>query len=114
MRILALDELPLAPITAYDSHGATGLEWASGSGDAHVHTLRFAPGGAIGPHPTGFAQILVPIAGAGWVSGSDAVRRPIRVGQAALFERGELHAKGSDTGMVALMVQVSDLSAAAR
>ena len=31
------------------------------------------------------------------------------VGQAARFRRGEVHSKDSDTGMKALMVQVTEL-----
>ena len=33
-------------------------------------------------------------------------------GQGASIARGEVHAKGSDTGMTAIMVQVADLVAA--
>ena len=109
--ILSVDELSLAPIADYASHGAASIEWAHGAGPVHVHTIRFAPGGAIGPHPTGSGQLFVPLAGEGWVSGPGGERQPLQVGQVAIFACGELHAKGSDTGLVALMVQVADLEA---
>lgn len=41
---------------------------------------------------------------------TDSVRRSV-LGEVVLFDRGEQHAKGSDTGMTALMVQVQDLAA---
>lgn len=109
MKIVSLAELPLSPILLYDSAGATSGEWAAGEGEAHVHVIRFAAGGAIGPHPAGFGQLFVPIDGAGWVSGADGARHPVRVGQVATFERGEMHGKGSDVGMTVLMIQVTEL-----
>jgi hypothetical protein len=43
------------------------------------------------------------------VSGRDGVRTEIGDGDVVLFDRGEHHAKGSETGMTAVMVQVRDL-----
>ena len=51
------------------------------------------------------------MSGAGWVAGSDGERLPLAEGQAAFIERGEIHAKGSETGLTALVVQVRDLVA---
>lgn len=110
MRVMTLAEIGLSPVTAYDSQGAASAELSNGGGESHVHVLRFAPGGAVGPHPTGFAQLLVPIAGAGWVSDHTGARHDLAVGQAAFFGRGELHAKGSERGMTAVMIQVGDLA----
>jgi hypothetical protein len=109
VKIVTLAELPLSPIALYDSAGAASAEWAVGEGEAHMHVIRFAAGGAIGPHPTGFGQLFVPLAGSGWVSGGDGARHPVRVGQVAVFERGELHAKGSDVGMTVLMIQMTEI-----
>lgn len=82
---------------------------ADGRGEAHVYRLRFDPGGAIGPHTAGFGQLFLVIEGSGWAAGADGNRVELRTGDAACFERGELHSKGSDTGMSVIMVQVSDL-----
>jgi hypothetical protein len=35
---------------------------------------------------------------------------PLSEGEAAFIERGEVHSKGSETGLTALMVQVRDLT----
>ncbi len=81
---------------------------AFGSGKAHVRVLRLGPGSQVAPHETGFGQLFVPIDGGGWVSqGSDEVE--IQVGQAAYFPRGVTQAKGRETGMVAMMIQLDDL-----
>jgi len=45
------------------------------------------------------------------VSGQDNVRTDVTAGDIVLFQRGEQHDKGSDTGMTAVIVQVRDLSA---
>lgn len=110
MQIVDVAAASAEPITAYNSVGAASLPLGDGHGEAHIYCVRFAAGGAIGPHPTGFAQLFLVIAGAGWVSGANGVRVPIACGQAAYFARGELHSKGSDTGMTALMMQVYDLA----
>ena len=100
------------PISAYESHGAYALPLGEGRGEGHVYCVRIEPGGAIGPHEAGFGQLFLVVAGSGWVSGSDGVPRPLGVGRGACIGRGELHAKGSDTGLTAIMVQLADLAAA--
>ncbi len=88
--------------------GAAAASVAFGAGEAHIRLLRFDPGGEIAPHETGFGQLFVPIAGEGWVSrGAD--RAVVHAGQAAYLPRGVTHAKGSDAGLTALVVQVKDL-----
>jgi quercetin dioxygenase-like cupin family protein len=109
MHIFDFEAIGTTPILEYQSTGATSASIANGGGEAHVHWLRFEPGGQISPHPTGFAQLFIPLDGCGWVAGPDGRRQIVKRGQAALFSRGETHSKGSDSGMSALMVQVFDL-----
>ena len=100
------------PISVYDSHGAYALPLGEGRGESHAYCIRIDPGGAIGPHEAGFGQLFLVVAGNGWVSGADGARQPIGMGFGAFIARGEVHAKGSDTGLTAIMVQVTDLAAA--
>ena len=97
------------PITLFESVVASGRLLADGHGEAHVHCLRFEPGGKIGEHPTGFGQLLLVVEGSGWAAGADGHRVEVHAGQGVYFERGERHSKGSDRGMTVLMVQVTDL-----
>ena len=78
--------------------------WVRDAG-RHSHCIRIEPGGVIGSHEAGFGQFFLVIAGSGWVSGSDGIQRPLGVGRGAYIERGEVHAKGSDTGLTAIMVR---------
>ena len=94
----------------YEVNLASSIKLAEGEGEAHAYLLFFEPEGEIGPHEAGFGQLFFAVAGAGWVAGGDAIRIPLATGQAALIDRGEVHSKGSDTGLTALMIQVRDLS----
>jgi GrpB-like predicted nucleotidyltransferase (UPF0157 family)/quercetin dioxygenase-like cupin family protein len=105
MRILDLGPRVAERITNFDSKGATSVPIAHGSGESHFYVLRFEPGGRIGRHPAGPAQLLLAVEGSGWVEGGDGVRMALRRGEAACFEAGEMHAKGSEVGMTAIMVQ---------
>jgi quercetin dioxygenase-like cupin family protein len=97
----------------YEVKHSSSIKLAEGDGEAHAYVLYFEPGGQIGSHEAGFGQLLVPVAGSGWVAGGDDVRVPLSEGQAAFISRGEIHSKGSETGMTALMIQVRDLTALA-
>lgn len=112
MHVLSFTSTHDAPISDYESHGAYALPLANGQGEGHVYSIRIEAGGAIGPHQAGFGQLFLVVAGSGWVSGGDGVRRPLGTGQGAFIGRGEILAKGSDTGLTAIMVQLTDLAAA--
>ena len=99
-----------SPISEYESDGAHALPLGNGRGEGHVYRIRIAPGGAIGPHEAGFGQLFLVIDGSGWISGGNGVRQPLAAGQGAFIARGEVHAKGSDTGLTAIMVQLTDLT----
>ena len=109
MRIVDFSPERAEAITNYESVDATSVPLADGHGEAHFYCVRFAAGGHIGPHPTGFGQLFLCVEGRGWVEGGDGVRREVSAGQGACFERGEEHAKGSDHGMTAIMIQVGEI-----
>ena len=98
-----------APITNFGSVLADRVRLADGQGEAHVYFLRIAAGGSIGRHPAGFDQLFLVVEGSGWAEGGDGRRVPLAAGQGAHFEKGEAHAKGSDAGLAAVMVQVERL-----
>jgi quercetin dioxygenase-like cupin family protein len=110
MRIIDLHNLPTTPVLEYQSTNAASALIGPGTGDSHIYWLRFAPGGVIGPHAAGPAQFLIPLEGRGWAAGPDAVRHQVAPGQLALIAAGELHSKGSDDGMSALMIQLSAIA----
>lgn len=112
MKIINFSKERAKPIEHFQSVGASSVGLGDGHGEAHVYCVQFEPGGEIGQHPTGFGQLFLVVAGAGWISGQDGVRVELAAGQGAYFSRGELHAKGSDVGMTAIMIQVRELEPA--
>ena len=73
--------------------------------------IEIAPGGVVGRHPAVVAQLFVVVRGSGWVSGGDGEREPIMVGEAVLWEQGEEHESGSDSGMTAFVVEAGSIEA---
>lgn len=100
-------------IEQFGSTGAAGIHLAAGRGESHVYIIHLLPGGVIGPHPAGFDQLFLVLNGAGWVAGADGMRHPVDRTCGAFIPTGELHAKGSETGMMACMIQSSQFADAA-
>lgn len=109
IRLLHFGKDQAKAIEAYESFGAYSSELAHGNGEVHTYVIHFRPGGAVGPHPAGFDQVFLVVQGSGWVAGSDGVRHSVVEGCAAFVPTGELHSKGSETGMLAVMIQASNL-----
>jgi quercetin dioxygenase-like cupin family protein len=112
LRVLDTGRDGAAPIEGFGSRGATSLEVGKGSGESHVYAIHFDPGGEIGPHPAGFDQLFIVTEGSGWGAGADGVRNSLAPGRAAFFRRGEVHSKGSEAGMSAIMIQIRDMDEA--
>ena len=108
MQVIDISGLGWTDVTWDDARGAEAASIAFGRGEAHVRSLRIEAGGEIGPHETGSGQLFVPIQGRGWVR-EGAHEATVDVGQAVYLPRGVVHAKGSDIGLLALVVQVEDL-----
>lgn len=101
-------------IEQFAASGASSVEFAHGTGESHAYAIYFLPGGVIGPHPAGFDQLFLVVQGSGWVAGADGVRMSVGTNRGAFVPSGEVHSKGSEAGMLALMVQASALSLAER
>jgi quercetin dioxygenase-like cupin family protein len=110
MQLLSFGPERAEPIREYLGHHASAVALASGRGEAHVYCLHFEAGGEIGVHEAGFAQLFLVVSGSGWVSGSDGKRRPVGQGEGAFIARGEVHAKGTSSGMTAIMVQLTHMT----
>ena len=110
MRFIDFKPEDAAPITEYPSLNSSAQPLAEGRGEAHVYAVHIGAGGEIGAHEAGFGQLFLVVAGEAWVAGDDGLRRTLCAGQGAVIARGEVHAKGSDTGCSAVMIQLSELT----
>ena len=72
---------------------------------ARTIVMHLVPGDQVGEHEAGTVQLFCVVEGSGWVSGADGVRHPIKRHQAAHWTPGELHAAGTDVGLVAVVIE---------
>lgn len=76
----------------------------------HVACMYLEPGGCVGRHPTAKRQLFAVVQGEGWAAGGDGERVALRAGTAVVWDAGESHEAGTDTGLVAIVIE-SDLLA---
>ncbi len=110
IRLFRFNASQAKPIQAYSSAGAHSCELAHGNGESHAYVVHMEPGGIIGPHQAGFDQVLLVVKGSGWVAGNDGIRHKVEEESGAFIPLGENHSKGSNTGMVAVMLQASKVN----
>jgi len=109
MRLVEFTPELAEPISLFESVAASSVAIGHGSGELHVYAVHFGAHARIGVHPTGSCQLLLVVEGSGWAAGADGRRVNLRAGQGVWFESGETHSKGSETGMIAIMVQATRL-----
>lgn len=109
MRVIDFSPSRARAISQFGAVAASAVHCGDGEGEAHIYCVRMEAGGMIGPHPAGYDQIFLVVAGSGWAAGEDGRRIELPEGHAAYIERGEVHSKGTESGMTAVMVQVSEL-----
>lgn len=108
IRLFSFDAEQALPLERFASTGASSVELAHGRGEAHAYAIHFEPGGSIGPHPAGFDQLFLVVQGSGWVAGDDDVRLAVGTVCGAFIPNGEVRSKGSEAGMLAVMIQASE------
>ena len=79
------------------------------SAELHVGCMRLEPGGLIGMHPAATPQLLAVVQGEGWIRSEDGTTTPISAGGAVFWSQGEMHETGTDTGLVAIVVETGAL-----
>lgn len=111
MKLFRFDQEVGREITAYSSTSLIMCKIATLM-DAHVGMMHIGKQGVVGYHQAVTPQLFLVVNGAGWVRGESEVRTPIQVGQAAFWGAGEWHESGSDTGMMALVIESESLDSA--
>lgn len=62
-------------------------------------------GGVVGYHQATVEQLYIVVQGEGWVTGTDRERISIKSGEGVIWDKGEWHESGSESGMLALVVE---------
>jgi hypothetical protein len=104
MRLLDFGSSATFPISAFESRARLAPLMRQ-TDAAHTVVMHLGPDGIVGTHEAATHQLFCVVSGAGWVAGDNDVRRPIRPFQAAEWHAGERHTSGSDTGMVAVVIE---------
>ncbi|MGH9008086.1 MAG: GrpB family protein [Acidimicrobiales bacterium] len=104
MLIFRFDPEVSIPVSEFGSRFRIGpLVAPRGSG--RVQVLHLGPNGLIGRHEAASRQLVAAVAGSGWVSGDDRKRRRLTTGYAALWDRGESHEAGTESGLTLVCVE---------
>ena len=107
MKIVHPGAGPGRAISQFGSAGASRLGGVRFDGPGALTFIRLEPGGHLGRHPTVLTQLYCVIEGSGWVSGADGERLDLTLGQAAVWEPGEEHESGTDSGMMVAVLEAS-------
>jgi quercetin dioxygenase-like cupin family protein len=105
MRIFRVDTSRVHVITEFGSQNVTISGIVRTQQPLQIGRMEFAPGGLCGYHQADPAQLFLVVEGSGWVRGASDERHAIAAGQAAFWEAGEYHESGSETGMVAMVIE---------
>ncbi|MGH9170792.1 MAG: GrpB family protein [Acidimicrobiales bacterium] len=104
MQIVRFDEKVAVEVGG----GGSAIRIGELTGDdarVRVQVIYLAAGGVISRHEAHAKQMLAVVAGGGWATGGDDKRRELGTGRAAVWEPGELHETGTETGLTALSVE---------
>lgn len=106
MRLYGFGAADGHPITDFGSEHLTitGILRVE-SGDVHIACMHLEPGGRVGAHRATPHQLFLVVRGEGWVRGPEPQRTAIVADQAAFWENGEEHESGTETGMVAIVIE---------
>ncbi len=112
MRIFRFDASAGHRISQFGSVHLVMSPIQRGEGRFQFGCMHIGAGGLVGRHQTIGPQLFLVVSGEGWVSGEGVERRPVCTGQAAFWDDGEWHEAGSDTGVLALVLEADALDPA--
>lgn len=83
---------------------------AQATGSSRLVCFHLAAGEIVGEHEAAVGQLFCVVQGEGWASGGDSARRPLRSMDAAYWGPGERHAAGTESGLVAVVIEADGVS----
>jgi quercetin dioxygenase-like cupin family protein len=73
--------------------------------EAVISSVHIQPGGKIGHHQAASPQLFLLVKGEGWIRGENDEKIAVQEGQAIFWEQGEWHESGSESGMIAVIIE---------
>jgi hypothetical protein len=105
MKIFRFDFQVGKNIDRYNSSGFVLARVLHLFDEAAVNCAYLSSGGLIGYHQTTIPQLFLIVQGKGWVRGESSPKTSIKAGQAAFWEKEEWHESGTETGMMAVIIE---------
>lgn len=96
-------------LTAFGSHDVFLSRILRTTGGVQIGCFYVQPGGVIALHQALGPQLFLVVQGEGWVRAKEESRTPIHAGHAVFWEHGEWHETGSDSGLIAVVVEGAEL-----
>ena len=109
MKIFRFDAQIGREIHQYESLNVIMSRIVQTSQGAHIGCMQMDAGGVVGYHQAGMPQLFLVVQGEGWVTDESRQRVPIKAGQAAFWTAGEWHESGTDTGMMAIVIETNEM-----
>ncbi len=107
MKIYSFEARYGRSITEYDSQHVILARIAHTKADLHIHSMYIGPQGLVGYHAASAPQLFLVVSGEGWVSAEGMKELRLTAGQAAYWEKGEMHESGSSSGMLAIILEAA-------
>jgi quercetin dioxygenase-like cupin family protein len=73
--------------------------------EAVISSVYIQADGKIGYHQAVTPQLFLLVQGKGWIRAESEERLAVQEGQAIFWEQGEWHESGSETGMIAVIIE---------
>lgn len=109
MRIFRFDAAVGRPLTEFGSNDVVITPIMRTKVRMQASVMHLQPGGVVAYHPATVPQLFMIVQGEGWVRGEEPERTPIATGQASFWTPGENHESGSETGMIAVVLEGEDV-----
>ncbi|WP_280771602.1 cupin [Salipaludibacillus daqingensis] len=77
---------------------------------AQIGCMHLEANGVIGFHKAVVSQLLLIVAGEGWVRSDDTSKTPVKTGEAIYWEKGEGHETTTNTGLTAIVIESEELN----
>ncbi len=105
MKFFRFDKEVGFPIKQYDSQAAHFMKVCRNQEENSIGFIQLDAGGEVGYHQATVEQLYIVVQGEGWVTGTDRERISIKSGEGVMWDKGEWHESGSESGLLALVVE---------
>jgi quercetin dioxygenase-like cupin family protein len=112
MKLYHFDPQTAPRRTDFGSRGMRLIRISRSSSGLSVVCVHLEAGGVIARHAAAVHQLFCVVSGTGEASGADGDFRAISAGTAAFWQQGEQHETRTETGLMAFIIEGTDLNPA--